>query len=376
MTSALRSSGCRILHESEPDRAPFVITFERPDGERQGIVAYAFLANQKATRNRPADEHRFQIKYASKVHGALHDLWQDPCGLYTTLLVGINPSRGFFVGADPVLHSPTRFFVSLEFKEDHVQEVIRRGWHAWERERRHADADPSPEEVLVGGTSEWFLRYVALEREALGEDQGHRKLLAERLAERKGTLATAAAVPPMDAAVEPRRLHALARELALDESEVLDLIANARRLKMAVRGWVAEEHLVRRLRSVPGVTECRRLDLEGSPDVALRFAGRPLRVECKNVLRDRTKDGLVRLDFQRTRASKADPCSRYYGPRDFDVVAACLHAVTERWEFRYALTRALDPHRSCAGKLSQNVRLDNRWAEDEQRILREATGAR
>ena len=37
----------------------------------------------------------------------------------------------------------------------------------------------------------------------------------------------------------------------------------------------------------------------------------------------------------RTRASKADPCSRFYSPNDFDVVAACLHAVSERWEFRY-----------------------------------------
>ncbi len=67
-------------------------------------MAYAFFANSQPTRNRPPDEHRFQVKYSSKTKG-LHRLWQDPYMLYTTLLVGIDPERGIFVGADPVLHS-------------------------------------------------------------------------------------------------------------------------------------------------------------------------------------------------------------------------------------------------------------------------------
>ena len=44
--------------------------------------------------------------------------------------------------------------------------------------------------------------------------------------------------------------HAPSRELREGRRLVLDLIASARRLKMAVRGWVAEEHLVRMLRKV------------------------------------------------------------------------------------------------------------------------------
>ncbi|MCG6897660.1 MAG: hypothetical protein LJE60_11225 [Thiocapsa sp.] len=75
---------------SPPNEAPFRLTFEAPDGERMGILAYAFLANARATRNRPCDEHRFQLKYGSK-DGQLHELWQDPFQLYTTLLFGINP---------------------------------------------------------------------------------------------------------------------------------------------------------------------------------------------------------------------------------------------------------------------------------------------
>jgi hypothetical protein len=142
---------------------------------------------------------------------------------------------------------------------------------------------------------------------------------------------------------------------------------------MAVRGWVAEEHLVRALSNVAGVTECKRLDEEGGPDVSLRYKGRSVSVECKNVLRDQAANGDPRLDFQRTRASKRDPCSRYYSVADFDVVAACLHAVSERWEFRYARPEWLDPHPRCAHKLSHLVRVDQRWQRPVQDVLQDAS---
>lgn len=365
MLRALRDEGCRIIHEPSADEAPFRITFETPTGERMGIVAYAFLANSKPTKNRPDDEHRFQIKYGSK-DGKLHDLWQDPYGLYVTLLLGINPDLGVFVAADPVMHSPTKFFISLEFKQAEVDEILTKSWHSWERERRHAEASREPVEVLVGGTARAFLRYIRFEREAVGEDQGHRQLLAEKA---PPVLAVTAGVTP---GVMPSqsRIHQLSAEFELSESEVLDLIAGARRLKMAVRGWVAEAHLVRHLQRVAGVTECRRIDDEGAPDVVLRYLNsREITVECKNVLRTTTADGTPRLDFQRTRASKADPCSRYYSAEDFDVVAACLHAVTERWEYRLACSATLDAHTRCPGKLSHLVRLDERWTTSVEAVL-------
>jgi hypothetical protein len=368
MLDALRREGCRIIHEPSPDRAPFRITFETPSGERMGIMVYAFLATFTPTRNRPDDEHSFQIKYGTK-DGKLHDIWQDPFDLYVTLFLGINPDQGFFVAADPVLHSPTKFFIRLEFKQKHVDQILRHGWFAWERPRFKPG---EPVEVLVGGRASSFLRLIRFEREARGEDQGHRQLLAEQLATHTADLVTprpALMVP------SPPRLHELARELELSETEVLDVIAGARRLKMAVRGWVAEEHLVRSLKRVPGVTECERLDEEGGVDVRLRYQGsRPLAIECKNVLRERTAAGLARLDFQRTRASKGDPCSRYYSPRDFDVVAACLHAVTLRWEFQFAPTGDLDvlgQQSPCAGKLSHLVKLDERWSRPVETVLRE-----
>ena len=139
MLDALRSAGCLILHASPPDQAPFVITFETSAGERMGIVAYAFRATRTPTRNRPADERSFQIKYGSKEDYRdenSHELWQDPLGLFTTLLLGIDADEGFFVAADRAMHNPTRFFICLEFKDRHAEQIKVREWFAWEREHR------------------------------------------------------------------------------------------------------------------------------------------------------------------------------------------------------------------------------------------------
>jgi hypothetical protein len=44
-------------------------------------------------------------------------------------------------------------------------------------------------------------------------------------------------------------------------------------------------------------------------------------------------------------------------PTDFQVVAACLHPVTEHWEFKFALTRELPKHGSCPGRIDNNIRV-------------------
>jgi len=187
MLEALRRKCCTILNEPPPNVTPFRITFETPAGERLGIVAYAFAVTSRTPQDRRDDEYEFQIDYGSDPanSGGLHELWQDPHGLYITLLVGIDVEHGIFVGADPVLHNPTKMPVSLTFNRQDMRSIRTNGWHTWEWEREPEDDDPDGIEIewvktLVGGTQEAFLRYVRFEREACGEDQGHRHLLAER----------------------------------------------------------------------------------------------------------------------------------------------------------------------------------------------------
>ena len=87
------------------------------------------------------------------------------------------------------------------------------------------------------------------------------------------------------------------------------------------------------------------------------------------MLRTTYAGGVPKLDFQRTRASKADPCSRYYMPSDFDIVAACLHPVTERWEFQFALTRDLPEHGSCQGRIDNNIRVRENFKSEIATVL-------
>lgn len=139
-----------------------------------------------------------------------------------------------------------------------------------------------------------------LERVARDFDPGERHLIADKFRDLPGRMAGA------------QVSHKLLDEFDISSESLLDLISPASRLKMAVRGWVAETHLESFLKDVEGVTECVRLQGDGKPDISLRWKGRrPILFECKNVLRTTYAGDIPKLDFQRTRASKADPCSRY-----------------------------------------------------------------
>jgi hypothetical protein len=229
---------------------------------------------------------------------------------------------------------------------------------------------------LIGVTKEKFLDLVRFERAARGLDPGNRLILAE--AQRLALPTSRVSAQPEDPAVlRMASKHPLVKQFGLEPDEILNLIAGARRLKMAVRGWVAEEHLRAALSKVPGVTHCERLDDEGGPDLMVSYrAGPLLTVECKNVARETDRFGNPKIDFQRTRASKGDPCSRYYRPTEFDVVAACLHAVTAKWDFRFAFPTELPAHKACLGRIASNVRVNARWLTDAQEMFHRAYASR
>ena len=63
---ALKRSGADVLESADPRSAPFQFVIRTPTGERLELVCYAFTANWYGQQGRPADEHRFQIKYGSE----------------------------------------------------------------------------------------------------------------------------------------------------------------------------------------------------------------------------------------------------------------------------------------------------------------------
>ena len=96
-------------------------------------------------------------------------------------------------------------------------------------------------------------------------------------------------------------------------------------------------------------------DQDGVPDFTVWLTtGRIITIEVKNV---RSGDGALRVETQKTRASKGDPMSRFYRADQFDVLAACLYNRTGRWEYLFARTAEL-----------RRSRADERYLEPLQPI--------
>jgi hypothetical protein len=199
--------GCTVLYVGDAKLAPFYVVSDMAGGERMSVLVYAFLANSKATRNRPADEHRFQIKYGGDLSGVL-DVAIDPLGITTTIFLGLDVERGLFVAADPYMNNPSPMSRSIEFKADNVTAILRDGWAAWERERRPAKTSTRrafellPDvrtEILIGGRQERLLDLILMERVARGLDPGERHLIADKFRD----------IPTTRAAAEPALMHGI-----------------------------------------------------------------------------------------------------------------------------------------------------------------------
>jgi hypothetical protein len=322
------------------------------------LVCYAFTANKYRQGKRPADEHRFQVKYGSEFK-RYHELYIDPRRKRVTLMYGVHHERDLFIAVDPAMHNPTWFSMSIEVKEAELDRTAATGWHGWERERAAArrkrlmPLDDLRTEAILAFRPEFFLRYTAFERVATGMDTGERLLLVDRIGRRIGERSLLAA----------QVRHPLEAQLGLSSQEILDVLGGSFRLLVAVRGSVAEHHLGRQLANIPEILAVRRLDADGQPDFEVMYRKRTFRIECKNVLRRLAAGNRARVDFQKTRAAKGDPCSRYYRREQFDVLAACMHPITERWEYNFAPTTSLPAHRRCPGRISEHILVEgNYWA--------------
>ena len=373
IAAAITASGGEVVRAPSPSVAPFEFDVILPNKKSLKLICYAFTANKYDQEGRPLDEHRMQVKYGSDFK-RLHDIYIDSRRRKTTLFFGVHDDEDLFIAADPAMHNPTWFSSSIEFKEADVQLALYRGWHGWDRDRvqrgrrRVLPQESLTTEALIAFTPKHFLTYALFERLATGMDTGERLLLMENVGEdlRKGRAARS--VVKTRIVTETAIEHELLKQFGLPINEVLDLIAESPRLKTAVRGGVAERHLQVLLDKTSGVTNVRKINEDGMPDFAVKFRRAPFRIECKNVSPERSR-GLPRVDFQKTRAAKGDPCSRYYASSQFEILAACIHPLTGSWDFQFCLTETLPRHKKCAGKLSDRVLVAEGWPRDLSQLL-------
>jgi hypothetical protein len=355
---AVRRAGAEPLYVSEPRRTPIFLGIQGHDDARIGVLCYPFRCNPAPIRGRPADEHRLQIRYGGEASwSADHPLGRDIAGVDTTIVVGVHLEADLIIGLDPSRYDPLPMGISIEFKQADLDQAIASGWHVWEREnrpgrRRGVERVREGLETLVAFRPERLLAYVGFERNATG--LGLDPPLRFRAAQ-------VAAIDPLVPGRPPT--HELEEEFDLSSRDILEIIANRTRLSVAVRGGVAEHHLLRLLQDSREVAFVEPIDRDGEPDldVSLRDGPRVL-VECKNVSPNRYADGSPKVEVQKTRSQQGDPAGRFYRPEQFEVVAACLFAVTGRWEYRFKATASMERHPRHPDRLAVLHRVDSSWS--------------
>lgn len=156
--------------------------------------------------------------------------------------------------------------------------------------------------------------------------------------------------------------HSLEKEYGLSAEELLEAINKRFRAKVALEGAVAEVHLGKKIEKAKENRKIHRYemhDLDGYPDYTLWISegeAPAYRVECKNVRDSKEayrKDGKIvayKVETQKTRASKKDASSRYYGTDQFEILAVCLGKKTHDWtQFMYIRSKDLirdDKHKN------------------------------
>lgn len=321
------------------------------------MLVYPFTTTKRTTKNRPADEHRAQIRFGdpTRERDTENPLAQDVAGVDVTLVLAVDPEREFIVGLDPLVYADLPMGISVYYRDKHVAAADEHGWAVWERVKRGGKRRRSLTdlETLVGFHSHRLLDYVRFEARAtaLGLNPGLRSRLAESLA-----------------AGGDGSPHDLELLFGVDASTILDIVENNFRLGVAVKGGVAEHHLEVVLNADDGVETVTPIDTDGQPDFHVRLVdGRELRVECKTASQKQYVNGDFKVEAQKTRDSGA---GRKYTYDQFDVLAACLFSATGIWEFRFRWTSDLAPWTEDESRMAAVQRIDDSWA----RSLGELTG--
>ncbi len=143
--------------------------------------------------------------------------------------------------------------------------------------------------------------------------------------------------------------HPLEVEFGLPAYGILDTIEDAFRLKVAVKGGIAESHLLNHLRNLPTIENVVHLDEDDRPDFQITYNGKILLIECKNV----SPKG--KMDLQKNCYPKNNPNHRFYKKDRFDILAASMQPFTGEWKFKFCPTVDLDTHPDVPERLDSRV---------------------
>ena len=353
LTGGIEASGARVVSCSFPEAllAPIVIGAEDGEGHRYGLLVYPFTTTKRAIKNRPASEHRFQIRYGdpTRVRTEPNPLGHDPAGIDVTLVLAVDPESEIVVGLDPLVYAELPMGVSGYYNDDNAAAVREHGWATWAKEKAKPRTDQGEAwegiESMVGFKPKRLLDYARFEALAtnLGLETGLRLKLADEFAQ--GSI----------------QRHDLEDLFGLDAATILDIVDSNFRLGVAVRGSVAEHHLGKVLAEDPAVIEVEPIDKDGQPDFRVTLTDRrTLTIECKNALRETYKTGEAKVEAQKTRDSGA---GRKYPYDAFDVLAACMFPVTGRWAFKFKRAADLAPWTKDSSRIGAIQRVDSTWSE-------------
>lgn len=173
-------------------------------------------------------------------------------------------------------------------------------------------------------------------------------------------------------------------EYNLTAEELLDMINERFRLKVALAGAVAEVQCEKRLvalRESGAISLYEHHDIDDYPDFTIfpSEEGPELKVEVKNVRNYKAgyrEDGEIvayMVELQKTRRG-ADESSRFYNVDRFDIVAVCLGKKTGNYEdFLFARATDLRRHNKFPDKLAAMHRLPlpGRSSETEDKVWHE-----
>lgn len=140
--------------------------------------------------------------------------------------------------------------------------------------------------------------------------------------------------------------HPLEDILNANAADILSAIQKGHRAVVDVKGKLAEfflENKLEALRHQGVVEDYQWFDRDGVPDFVIRFRGRDLWMECKNIRSKELfrKPPAYKVELQKTRNSKDGTNTRGYKIAEFQVLATCLFNHTKQWEYLFICTKHL-----------------------------------